>query len=545
MRLTLFILFNLLAFFAQAQTFTDSDIPIVIIDTYNQTIVDEPKINSNFKIIYNGPNVRNHLTDTPAYQGEIGIEIRGTYSQTFPQQSYGFETRDSFGATLDTSLLGMPTEHDWCLITTYNDKAFARNLLSSSLFTSMGHYTPRSRFCEVMIDGDYRGIYILSELIKRNPNRVNIAQLDSTENTYPSLSGGYIFKTDYWDTTDSWQSNYGPIDHPTFDVHFVYDYPKPNKIDSIQKIYLKGFVNQFETALYSPNFADPVTGYRQYADVLSFVDYFIINELSRNYDGFMHSFYFNKDKDNNNSQAKIKCGPVWDFDWGYSNIAVSNCTSFAATDGSGWAYLINDCNVHSVNSNGWFVRLLQDSTFNNLLRCRWEELRLTILDTAYLNHQIDSVAAYLNEAQGRHYARWGHLALNVGGCHVPPIPTTFAGHVADLKNWLAIRIGWLDGNIPGTASNCFTAVNENEFPKPSLFLFPNPSNDLLFIETTGFENELTITLFDQCGKNVFEKICTGKDPFPLNVSDFSNGIYILHVQDKTGKQLYRKVVVSH
>jgi hypothetical protein len=151
----------------------------------------------------------------------------------------------------------------------------------------------------------------------------------------------------------------------------------------------------------------------------------------------MHSFYFNKDKDGNSS--KLKCGPVWDFDWAFNNITVSSCTDFAAANGSGWAYLINDCPVHSVNSVGWHVRMLQDSTFANLLRCRWEELRQTILDTSYLFHHIDSVAAYLNEAQVRHYARWGHISYNVGGCHVPPIPATFQGHVDQMKDWLLTR----------------------------------------------------------------------------------------------------------
>src|ERR1044071_4158371 len=88
----------ILGSFIHAQTFTDSDIPIVTINTYNQQIVDDPKITAHFQLFYNGPSVRNYLTDVPEYEGEIGIELRGTYSQAvFPQKPYSFETRDNFG----------------------------------------------------------------------------------------------------------------------------------------------------------------------------------------------------------------------------------------------------------------------------------------------------------------------------------------------------------------------------------------------------------------------------------------------------------------
>jgi hypothetical protein len=538
---TLLLSFFLFLFsFVKAQTFTDSDIPVVLIDTYGGTIVDEPKITAHFKLFYNGPGVRNYLTDVPAYEGEIGIELRGSYSMTFPQKSYNIALRDAAGQDLDTVLLGMPKEHDWCLISNYNDKAFSRNTLAQDLFRKMEGYSPRSRFCEVVIDGDYKGIYLFSETIKRDNNRVDIAKLDSTEITIPDVTGGYIIKNDYWDASDSWLSSYGPVDHPSFDVHLVYHYPKPAKLQPAQKTYIQGFVNDFESTLYSPGFADNVTGYRQYADPLSFADYFIINELSRNYDGFMHSFYFNKDK-NGASPGKLKCGPVWDFDWGFESIYVGSCTDFAAADGSGWAYLINDCSIHSVNSTGWHVRMLQDTSFANLLRCRWETLRQTILDTTYLFGHIDSVAAYLNEAQARHYARWGHIASNVGGCHVT-VPATFPGHVALIKNWLAARVTWLDANIPGNAANCsFTGVQEAAVV-PLVRIFPNPAADLVFIEESSWANAITVSCRDMCGRLV--STGSGASVVTLDVSRWSSGIYDMEVLSN-GISVHRKLSVQH
>ncbi len=544
MRICNCIILSLFVICVRAQTFTDSDIPIVIIDTHGGTIADEPKISADFKVINNGLGLRNSLADLPAYSGEIGIEIRGTYSATFPQLSYGLELRDPAGSDLDTSLLGMPAEHDWHLIANYNDKSFSRNTLAGELFRKLGNYAPRSRFCEVIIDGDYKGIYLLSESIKRDKNRVHISKLDSSEITAPDVTGGYIIKNDYWNPSDSWQSNFAPLGHPSDDVHLVYHYPKADNIQPAQKTYIQGFVDQFETALYGPTFSDPLTGFRQYADETSFVDYFIINELSRNYDGFMHSFYFNKDRDGS-SPKKLKCGPVWDFDWAFNNISVSNCTDFGATDGSGWAYLINNCSVHSVNSVGWHIRMLQDNAFKDLLRCRWYQSRQTFMSNAQVFQHIDSVATYLNEAQGRHYSRWGHISNDVGGCHELPIPTTFAGHVTQMKNWLSVRMAWLDNNMPGTLANCVTGISETKTINPSFMLFPVPANDILFVETTGPDEILSITCYDQQGRIVIDLTSLNLKTQSLNVSGLSNGLYILKINTANGKQLYHKLTITH
>lgn len=542
MRICSFIFLILLVTGIRAQTFTDSDIPIVIINTNGGTIVDEPKISADFKIINNGSGLRNFLSDAPAYSGKIGIEIRGSYSAILPQLSYGLELRDSAGSNLDTTLLGMPAEHDWHLIANYNDKSFSRNTLAAELFRKLGNYAPRSRFCEVVIDGDYKGIYLLSESIKRDKNRVHISKLDSSEITAPNVTGGYIIKNDYWDTSDSWQSSFAPLGHPSADVHLVYHYPKSDDIQPAQKTYIQGFINQFETALYSPTFSDPLTGFRQYADESTFVDYFIINELSRNFDGFMHSFYFNKDRDGA-SPKKLKCGPVWDFDWAFNNINVGGCPDFGAANGSGWAYLINDCGAHSVNSVGWHIRMLQDNAFKDLLHCRWQQSRFTFLDTTQIFNHIDSVATYLNEAQGRHYSRWGHIATDVGSCHQLPIPGTFAGHVTQMKNWISVRMAWLDNNMPGTLSNCATNITETTTDDQSFIIFPVPTNELLFIETTGLNNILSITCYDQQGKIVIDLSSINVKTQKLNVAELNSGLYILKIHIANGKQLYRKLSI--
>jgi len=299
--------------------FNDSNLPIVMINTNGNPIQDEPAINATMGIIDNG-SATNHTSDIPNnYNGNISIEFRGSYSQTLPQKPYKIETHDVADQELNVSLLDMPEEHDWCLIANYNDKVFVRNTLAYKIFSDMGHYAPRSRFCEVVVNGSYQGVYMLMENIKRDRNRVDIAKLETTENSGINHTGGYIIKNDYWDSGNSWLLNYHPIDHSNLNVHLVYDYPKPENITTAQKTYLQTFINDYETVLYSSNYADVVNGYSKFIDVDSFIDYLIVNELARNNDGFKKSSYFYKDKDSETAVSKLHAGPVWDFDWAWKS----------------------------------------------------------------------------------------------------------------------------------------------------------------------------------------------------------------------------------
>lgn len=524
--------------------FTSSNLPIVLINTFSQPIVDEPKINANMKIIYNGPGVTNYVTDAPnAYNNNIGIEIRGAFSASLPQKPYSVETRTTTLAENDTVLLGMPAEHDWCLLATYNDKVYVRNTLANKLFDEMGHYATRSKHCEVIINGQYQGIYFLCEKIKRDSSRVDISKLDSIDNAGIQLTGGYIIKNDYWDATNSWLLGYHPIDHPTYDVHLVYDYPQPDKITPQQKTYIQTYINSLESALYSPGFADPLTGYRAYLSTASFIDYLIVNELSRNNDGFKKSWYMHKNRDDKG--GKLKAGPVWDFDWAWADIPGS--TIFSATDGSGWAHKIND-DGPDVNSNGWYVRMMQDTTFQNELKCRWLTVRSSLLDTAYLFNYIDSTAIALDSAQMRHQDRWATLGTDVGTPEIGPQPTTFQGDINLFKAWITERIDWLDANMPG---NCYTlGVANHKNETESICIFPNPTSDFFYInaEHDGITNKETLVIEDVSGKEMrrieLSSILASNEM--VDIRAFANGVYVCRFIEN-GKDTVKptRLIVQH
>jgi len=522
-----FIIF-LLPVLLPAQTFTSSNLPIIIIDTYGVPIPDEPKIPGTMKIVDNGPGQINHVSDPGnIYNGNIGIEVRGASSASYPQKPYGVETRDIQQNQLNMPLFGFPEEHDWVLLANYNDKVFMRNTLAFRLAQQTGHYASRTRYAEVMVNGEYEGIYIFGEKIKRDNGRVDIAKLLPDENSGEPMTGGYIFKIDYWDWTNSWTSGFHPTGHPDFDVHYVYYYPKPDDITAAQKEYLQAYIYSCESVLYSLGFADTTNGYRKYLEAGSFIDYFLVNEVSRNNDGFKKSWYFFKDRDS--IDRRIKAGPVWDFDWAWKNI--DECFIFSNTDGSGWAYKVNDC-YPDVNSPGWHIRLLQDPMFRNELKCRYEYLRGNILNTDTLLNWVDANVQYLWEAQQRHYTRWPILGLNVGTPVVGYIPETFQGEIDDFKNWITLRLNWLDANMPGTCTH--TKLPDFNETARLPFIFPNPARDKAFLEYPSAENDLQIKITDLTGRILPIHFNNENRIYSIDTHTLPAGIYLCHILDGSG-----------
>jgi len=514
--------------------FSSSDLPLVIISTeQGAEIQDEPKITADMKIIYHGDGKRNFPSDSGnVYSGKIGIEIRGKYSASLPQKPYGFETRDIAGNNRNVSLLGMPSENDWVLLANYNDKTFLRNVLAFDIFHKMGNYSTRTRFCEVVLNNQYQGIYLLGEKIKQDRGRVNIAKLKTSDNSGDDVTGGYIIKNDYYSETDSWKSNFSPLNKPGAEVYFVYHDPKPEDLTQQQKTYIQGFVNTLEMVLYNPSFRSPVFGYKSYIDVKSFADYFILGEVSRNVDAYKKSRFYYKDKDSKN--GLLHSGPSWDFDWAWRNL-LENCIQFNKTDGSGWAYKVNECDAWPVPPS-WEVRMLQDKDFAQLVHDRYFELRKNILSQSSLENTIDSVTKILNEAQVRHYQKWNILGVNVGTPESGTQPTTYSGVIIQFKNWIDIRLAWLDANMIGPV----VSVEKDTEEHTRCRVFPNPVSNILYIES---DSEITgITIYNITGIKAKEidNVCDFSTRADL--ASLNPGIYIVRILFGNGKTEVTRIV---
>ncbi len=420
-------------------TLTSSNLPIVVINTNGQTIPDEPKIDASMGIINNGDGVRNNITDPyNEYNGKIGIEVRGQSSQSFPMKSYSIELRDANDEDIDQSIFGLPSESDWVLYAPYTDKTLMRNVLAYNFSNAFGQWAAHTKYVEVLLNGEYIGIYVFMERIKRNKGRVNIKKLEPEDTAADKITGGYIYSIDK--NADAWYSPYRALQSGNY-IHYKYEYPKAEDITDAQKAYIESYSDSFETALKSADFQDSVKGFRNFADEASFIDYFIINEVSRNVDGYRISTYLHKDRDDVNK--KIIAGPVWDYD-----IAFHNANYCNGSNVSGWAYRFN--NVCSFDANSvpfWWNRFMQDTAFESHLRCRWNELRKTTLSAQHINKLIDSVIAVTAEARQRHFAKWPVLGTYVWP-NPEPIANTYAGEIKNLKEFLVRRINWLDNNLP-------------------------------------------------------------------------------------------------
>jgi len=478
MRQFLILLFFPFSLLGQVN-FTTSNLPIVVINTNSQTIMDDPRIVCDMCIIDNGFGTINSISDPfNDYNGKISIEYRGSSSQSFPKKSYALETQDSLGNNNNVSLLGMPVENDWILYAPYTDKSLMRNFLTFDLGRKMGHYAPRTVYCELVINGDYKGIYILMEKIKRDNNRLDIAKLDADDLAGDSLTGGYIIKVDKYTGTGGadWLSDFPKIGDGS--LYIQYHYPEANVLLPQQLDYIEHFVDSFEYALAGPNFADTSIGYAKYIDVNSFIDLYIINELSRNIDGYRLSTYLHKDKQSRG--GKLTMGPFWDF-----NLAFGNSENCSGGLTSGWE-VNGGCGG---NNPFWFERLLEDNNYHKKLKSRWEYLRDRSFHQDSLFNFIDSMALYLNDAQQRNFQQWPIL-----GNYVWPnyyVGDTYQDELNFFKTWISSRLQWIDNNI---------ACNYNSRP-----LWAASSNNSTSYDTlTACDNYIwNGTTYDSSGIHTF------------------------------------------
>jgi len=280
-------------------------------NTFNVQIPDEPKIDAVMGIIWNGDGQLNNVSDScMEFYGEIGIERRGSSSNGFPQVSYGLETRgpDTI-MNYNVSLFDWPAENDWILYAPYTDKALIRNVLTYKLGNDMGNWSPRTKLCELIVNGEYQGVYVLMERIKQSPGRVNINKLEPQDTMNNELTGGYIIKVDKTTAGGviAWNSPYTSQAPSNNVIGFQLHDPDLSVLHPTQLTYIQEYITEWETVLKSNYFTDPDSGYVNYIDVQSFIDYILVNELSKNVDGYRLSAYMYKER--LSEGGKIVAGP--------------------------------------------------------------------------------------------------------------------------------------------------------------------------------------------------------------------------------------------
>jgi hypothetical protein len=439
----------------------DSKIPYIVINTGDASINNEPKVPARMVVFENG-----EITE----RLHIGIEFRGSTSfRISDKKSFGFESWDEDGGDIDVELLGFPEEEDWILnghvVNLQNQFIFDRTLmyhhLGYDLYRQTNRYASRTKFVELEVNGEYLGVYVFMEKIKRDKNRLDINKMEGTD---VDVTGGYVLKIDKttggvenagqpleyflnnwaddarYNVINSWRSQfdvfgnpmlippYGEPYHPEMylETYFLYEYPSSEDITTDQKEYIQQYMDSFEAALIADDLESGQRTYAEYIDINSFIDHMLITELVRNVDAYRLSTFLYKDRG-----GKLSMGPVWDLNIGFD--------SGDRIPWHGWVYQYNTY----VEQDAWMVhfwwpRLMQDPVFTAALKTRWQALRSGPLSNSNVIGKVGETANYLkvNGAVSRNYEVW-----DAG------IGVDYNASVASLREFLEYRLSWMDEQI--------------------------------------------------------------------------------------------------
>jgi hypothetical protein len=436
-------------------------LPVLWIEV-GQAIPDDSKVTGKLRIIeaHAGTPIEesaSFATRPATLEAAIGIEVHGRSSSSFEKQSFGVELRDAAGKDLARPVLGMPAESDWVLYAPcYFDKSCVRNALVYQLYREFdpARWGVRWKFAEVFIDGDYRGLYLVVEKIKRDKSRLPLAR-PAPDPTGGDITGGYIFRRESIRGRPAMTSFTTPgtvwPQPATGGSVYIFEYPRAEVITPAQSTYLSDYVSRFESVFNTPAWADAAGGYRSWIDLDSWLDTAILTELSMNADAYRKSLYFYKQADA--AGGKLFSGPAWDYDYALGN------NEFREPD-AGWVYRKLCCLGRAAPPTGpnnaalfywhkiWGYYPPGDPAFHKALRCRWRALRTGALDVAHINHLIDEWVQQIAPAQRRDEARWNYIG-RVTGFDVPAL-ASYQAEVDFLRTWIAGRLTWLDSNLPGS-----------------------------------------------------------------------------------------------
>jgi CotH kinase protein len=338
------------------------------------------------------------LTDTAGtvvVQGATEIRGRGNSTWEMPKKPYRLKLAAS------TSLLGMPANRHWVLLANYADKTMLRNDVAMALSRMLGMaWTPRSEFVDLRVNGEYLGVYQLTEHVRVAPDRVNIPEMKVADTSATAITGGYLIEVDERRGED--------FCFNSTMTRMVFCVGNPESLLlpawSRQRDYIRNYIARTDSAIFGAQFADPAVGYAAYIDVESAVNYYLVQELLKNVDGnFRFSGYLHKKRD-----GKLTFGPIWD----------------------GWY----------ARTGQWYTRLFQDPAFKARVTARWNEMqrdgRLT-----QLQRLVYSRSDYLSLVQVKNFQRWPILGIWVWPNRV--VTGSYDGEAIAMHLWLEQRLNWL------------------------------------------------------------------------------------------------------
>ena len=378
----------------------------------------EHEITSCFTIIY---------ADGTMIQEETGTSrLRGNASMSFPKKPYRIKLDSKKHMFKNSDMKSPAKAKKWTLINNYGDKSLMRNLVSFEVSRRLKMpYTPWSKPVDVIVNGEYKGCYQLTDQISIDKDRVAITEIGPEDIEGEELTGGYLLELDGYASREvSWFKT-------QFGSPVTIKSPDENSITTEQHHYIENFYNQMEARIMSNNFTDPKLGYRSMLDDESLQRYWLVEELTGNPDAF-HSCYLSKER----GEDKLRVETVWDFDLAFDN----DSRYYPNRDYGDYLSLARG---GAGNSRTLLKRIFTDQAFCDSLRAIWETARRErgITEESLISY-IDSTAQELQQSQRLNFIRWP--ILNSVQHLNPRVAGTYDGEVEYLREYIRERIPFLD-----------------------------------------------------------------------------------------------------
>ena len=381
--------------------------------------------------------------DVPTLSAVGTIRMRGNSSRNFDKKSYLLRFTDESGENRRQALLGMAAGSEWALYGPFLDRTLLRNYICYSVAREVMSYAPNVHYCELILNGDYLGLYLLTEAVTKEAGRVDLTE--SKNKNSPVTS--WIIR---WDRDGKGDTVLNTFTHYTFKSgvsSIDLRYPGRNTITEEKARYVLEEISSIERELYTSGHSDAL-------DMTEFARYFVLNEFFGNVDAGRFSTFYYKD-----IRGKVK-PVVWDF-----NNACDNYIDYEyAEDG----FYLADA--------PWFIVMLQDQDFVETVITEYRHLRKTLLSDVSLETMIDETVDYLGDAVERNYTVWGYVFLagdeeaeaafdyllplernSYSSNYLAPIERNYRSYeesVEQLKAWLVDRGRWLDKNIDTLLQYC-------------------------------------------------------------------------------------------
>ena len=393
-----------------AETLRKQNIPHIYINVNGQSIADKKTYIKGIVTVKDPEKLYSDEAEQVLEMTKDGIRGRGNSTWSWPKKPYKlkFDTK--------VSILGFPADKEWCLLANYSDRTLLRNITAMRLSEICGFgWTPRMRTVEVTLDNKYLGVYNFSEHKKVSSDRVNIDVVEGDAD----VTGGYYFEID--------QRSVGEEDYCwETEMSIPILVAEPEEPTEAQYEYVKQYFADFEAALKALDYTE-ATGYRKYIDVKSFIDYYIVQELTKNIDGNLRlSSFLTKEKG-----KKLEMYHLWDFD-----LTMGNCGYFDSTVGNG------PQNFYIKNS-GWYKYLFRDKEFVKELQARWTELYPKFQE---IPDFIEKEAIIIEKARIRNFKPWDITKNDIDWVKMP----NKGSYDAELQYFLIFyttRLEWLNTQL--------------------------------------------------------------------------------------------------